>query len=134
MIRPSAAKTELVPLPAAPLGPRAPWPRVLSAFLQTHDSPETRRAYRREVELAFSVLREEMHELTGERLVNYRRQVIDESGWAPGTIARHLAVLRSFLLWAGVVGTHQLSGEIVRMVLKGYRAVVEKPYQVVTEA
>lgn len=106
----------LVPeLLAAPVAPGATWAAAVTAYLDTLDSPHTRRAYVRALDRARVVLdaahlmrpwREELHlaDLTAGGLAAYRRAVL-EADVAPATKAQMLSAVRAFLTWAEAVPT-----------------------------
>ncbi len=110
--------------------------RVLDTWLNTLDSPHTRRAYGRAVREALGAL----GGLAGcddpQALAGWRRQLmgrLDEGELAPASVCLRLAALRSFLRFCRVAGVVRLSDEAIRLTLKSPRALVLKPYNTLSE-
>jgi Phage integrase, N-terminal SAM-like domain len=110
--------SELVPIHRESLAAATPWRRVLDVYLDTLDSPHTRRAYERHVAAALEALEvATLAEVTGEMLAAWRAHVTG-SELALGSQAQSLAALRSFLKWAGLFGAHTLSKDMIGELLK----------------
>jgi site-specific recombinase XerD len=126
--------SELAPIPRAEaLAATTPWRRVLDVYLDTLDSPHTRRAYDRHVAAALDALGvATLAELTGEQLAAWRVHVTG-SELALGSQAQALAALRSFLKWARLFGAHTLSRDMIGKLLKTPGGSVQRPYQVLSE-
>lgn len=131
------------PMPVSTLSVSEPtdkidWRIVLDAFLNTLDSPATKREYRRDVETSMAILGE-LHSLNAVELTRYRDQCMSRlddhaaDHLSPGSVMRHLAAVKSFLRFARLTGQLRLSDEIIRFTLKSPKAVVLKPYQVLSE-
>ncbi len=127
---------ELVKRPRDDLATTVDEERVLTTWLDTLDSPNTRRAYERSVREALAVL----DGLAGcndpQALASWRNslmQRLDAGELAPASVALRLAALRSFLRFCRVAGVVRLSDEAIRLTLKSPRATVLKPYQVLSE-
>jgi integrase/recombinase XerD len=118
----------------APLTLSTDWCTVASAYLDTAtDSPESRRAYRRALQRAFTHCRvQTVAQLTGAMLAAYRAN-ITSSKLSPASQSQALAALRSFLAWAGAMGAHRLASDVIRTALRTPRATVRTPYQVLSE-
>jgi site-specific recombinase XerC len=95
------------------------WAAVVDAYLAAGvDSELTRRAYRRHLYGAFSMLGvQTVNEVSGAALAQLRATVTT-SGLAPNTQAQALAAVRSFLQWSRLLGAHQLSADVVKTALK----------------
>ena len=115
------------------------WRVVLAAFLNTLDSPATRREYQRDIETALAVLGD-LHALTAVALTEYRERCLARlarvaaNHLAPASVVRHLAAVRSFLRFARLTGQLRLPDEVIRFSLKSPKAKVLKPYQVLSAA
>ncbi len=110
--------------------------RVIAAFLRGGiDSTDTRRAYRRHLYDAFALLDvDDVRDLTGERLVGYRAQLLAD-GRGAATHAQALAAVRAFLRWVGGAFHLRLfDSEVLRSTLRAPRVSVVRPYLVLTEA
>ena len=123
------------PQPAVPLTPATPWQAVVAAYLDAAcDSRNTRRAYARHLRDAFTALAvATVDALTGADLAAYRARVT-ASDLSPASQGQALAALRSFLSWAGTLGAHRLSTEVVRKALRTPKAAVLRPYRTLGEA
>lgn len=125
--------SELVPIPRESLAASTSWCRVLDVYLETLDSPHTRRAYERHVASALDALGvATLAEVTGEMLAAWRAHVTG-SELALGSQAQALAALRSFLKWAGLFGAHALSRDMIGELLRTPGGSVQRPYQVLSE-
>src|SRR5215472_2973579 len=129
---------QVVPVRQGEVGALAaatPWPVVVEAFLAAAvDAEHTRRAYRRHLHDALTAIgTPTVAGLTGADLAAWRGTVT-ASTLAPASQAQALAALRSFLAWAGSMGAHRLPGEVVRVALRTPRAIVRRPYHVLTDA
>jgi site-specific recombinase XerD len=107
---------------------------VLDAFLNAAcDSPETRRVYRRAVVSCMTALGvETLAEVSGAALAGYRAGLLQSEG-SPSTKALYLVAVRSFLGWARRFGACALAPDVVAGALRGPRAVVVRPYEVLTD-
>ena len=128
----AAPPSNLIAFPGA--GPEAaPINNVLAAFLDTADSPETRRSYERAIRAALATFNvESLHTLDGTMLAAWRRQVI-ESGGAPNTQKAAVVALRAFLRFARVVGACHLPDDVLRVALKTPKGGVQHAYAVLSE-
>jgi len=126
--------SELAPIPRREaLATTTPWRRVLAVYLDTLDSPHTRRAYERHIAAALEALAvATLAELTGELLAAWRAYVTG-SELALGSQAQSLAALRSFLKWSRLFGAHTLSKDMIGELLKTPGGSVQRPYQVLSE-
>jgi site-specific recombinase XerD len=117
------------------LAASTPWEAVLEAYLDgATDSPSTRRAYGRAVRDALTALEvTTLAELTGAELARYRAAVTASTSHAPASQALALAGLRSFLKWAGIMGAHGMSADVVTLALRTPTSRVRKPYNVLAE-
>jgi site-specific recombinase XerD len=131
-----------MPLPAALPGAVAPpgtgslsWQTVVNAFLDAEsDSPHTRRAYARHLQVALAAAGvTTLDQLTALHLAEHRARVI-AGGLAPASQAQALAALRAFLRWTGVHGAHRLSRDVLDVALRMPRATVRRPYIVLGES
>jgi Phage integrase, N-terminal SAM-like domain len=124
---------ELVSLRSESLAQTTPWRRVLDVYLDTLDSPHTRRSYERHAAAALEALGvATLAELTGEQLAAWRAHVTS-SELALGSQAQALAALRSFLKWSRLFGAHTLPKDMIGELLKTPGGSVQKPYQVLSE-
>lgn len=136
-----------------PHSPGADWSDVAAAFLDTADSANTRRAYKRWLRAAGEWMGvDTVAEVTGTRLLEFRRAVLDSdsqllrlladprpgrrssTALQPASHAQGIAALRAFLMWSRTMGAHQLPAEVVSAALKTPQARVQRPYSVLTEA
>jgi site-specific recombinase XerD len=134
-MRMTLAQTTALSAAAVPaLANVTPWPVAVAAYLDAAiDSPHTRRAYQRHLQAAFSWLDvPSVADITGAQLAAYRDQLTGNC-LAPASQSQALAALRSFLHWAGTVGTHRFSGDVMRAALKTPRGSTKQPYQVLSE-
>ncbi len=112
---------------------------VLEAWLNTLDSKNMRRAYRRSIESALVELGN-LGTLDAVALTEHRQRWVarlDSKGGSrlsPASVARHLSALRSFLHFARLTGQVQLTNDVIDFSLKSPSATVVKPYQVLTVA
>ena len=112
---------------------------VMETWLNTLDSPETHRVYRRVVESAMSELGE-LNTVNAVKLTQYRDQwnkrldLDAPDRLSPASVSLHLAALRSFLRFARITGQLPLPDDVIRFSLKSPKATVIKPYQVFTAA
>jgi site-specific recombinase XerD len=109
---------------------------VLGIWLDTLDSPNTRRAYERSVREAL----EAVGGLAGcndpQALASWRQHLVqrlDAGELAPASVCLRLAALRSFLRFCRVAGVVRLSDEAIKLTLKSPRALVLKPYNTLSE-
>jgi len=116
----------------------ARWRPILDAYLQTLDSPRTQHVYRSAVEHAFQTLCD-LDTITAVTLTNYRdawMKRLDDAHaqpLAPSSVAQHLAALRAFLKFARLTDQFHLSYEVIKFTLKSPRALVIRPYQILTD-
>jgi site-specific recombinase XerD len=110
---------------------------LLAAFLNTLNSPATRRAYKRSVREAFDdlgdvaawspvALTEHKAKWTA-RLDDQRDDCL-----SPSAVSLHLSAVRSFLRFCRITGQTRLTKEMIDFTLKSPSAEVIKPYQVLT--
>jgi site-specific recombinase XerD len=121
--RPAAGRRAAVQPPAGT------WDDLLAAFLAAQDSPATVSIYRRYVG---AFLAHCGHVFTPPTLAAYRASLTDD-GRTPGTHGLILASARSFLRWARLHGAVDLTAEQVTHLLPSPRAVVVRPYQILSE-
>lgn len=111
---------------------------IVEAWLNTLDSENTRRAYRRSLNLALAELGE-LANLDAVALTEHRRAWVarmdanDKTRLSPATVLRHLSALRSFLKFARLTGQVRLPNDVIAFALKLPKATVIKPYEVINE-
>jgi len=111
---------------------------ILEAWLNTLDSANTRRAYRRSMELALADLGD-LATLDAVALTHHRQQWVsrmdakDDTRLSPATVLRHLSALRSFLRFARITSQVRLPNDVIEFALKLPTATVVKPYEILTE-
>lgn len=123
--------------PSNALARVADWGLLLTTWLNTLNSENTRRGYRREVTLAM----EDLGGLTGLTplvLIEYRSKWLARldgtKPLSPASVAHHLAALRSFLVFVRRYASSSISEESIDKALKSPKATVIRPYQVLTIA
>lgn len=111
------------------------WGEVVDVFLAAGcDSAATRRAYAWALRRAFAIMGcASIDEITPHSLALYREVIMD---WqvAPATRKQAIAALRSFLRWTRGYGLHQITADIVDVVLKVPAASSTVPYTILSEA
>ncbi|HEY4690284.1 MAG TPA: tyrosine-type recombinase/integrase, partial [Anaerolineae bacterium] len=121
--------------------PAVPWSVALDPFLNTLNSPQTRRAYRAAIAEAMAALAvESIDEITPPPLTEYRAGLVarlDARGarrLSPSSVALKLAALRAFLKFCRLTGLTRLTAEVIAYTLESPSAKVVKPYDVLTLA
>lgn len=114
------------------------WNTVLDAYLQTMDSQETQRAYRRVISEAMQELGE-LDQLTALSLTHYREECmrrLSEDAAAPlssSSVSQRLAALRSFLKFAVMTGQTGLTYDVIRFTLKSPKVRVVRAYLILSD-
>src|SRR5919205_4658714 len=90
--------------------------RLISVYLRTLTSPQTKRTYNTEIRMFVSFLVGELgrplKEVTVEDLSLYRERLLQ--AYAPATAAKKLAALRRFLTFAYMGGVTRINPEALR--------------------
>ncbi len=109
--------------------------RLLSVYLRTLTSPQTKKTYNTEIRMFLTYLEEELGrelgEVTADDISRYREHVIDR--YAPATAAKKLAALRRFLLFAYMGGVTTVNPEALKFFAKSPRVRQDPAYNVLTE-
>lgn len=120
--------------------PLVDWREALATFLNTLGSPRTAKAYRRAVTEAMDALGvDHVADVTPPLLAEYRGGLVArldadrEDKLSPATVNLKLAGLRQFLNFCRVTGITRLGKDAIAFVLKGPKAEVQKPYEVLNE-
>jgi integrase/recombinase XerD len=121
-----------------PLAPNLPDPqtdRLITLYLRTLTSPQTKRTYNTEIRMFVSYLRgvlgRELEALTAEDVSLYREHLI--GAYATATAAKKLAALRRFLIFTFMTGTTTVNPEALRFFAKSPRVRSDPSYNVLTE-
>ncbi len=106
---------------------------VLSAFLDSLDSPNTRRNYEREVRGALAAMQiNTLDQINGATLAEWRRRVT-ESGLAPASQKVAVAAVRSFLRFARMVEACRLRQDVVSAALKTPKGGKQRAYTILSD-
>lgn len=118
-----------------PINQSLAWSPVLTAYLQTLSSEQTKRAYGKAIKAAMQQLGD-LATLQATQLTAYRDQWVsrlEDTAAQPlsaASISLHLSALRSFLKFARLTGQVPLSNEIIQFCLKSPKVTVVNPYEV----
>jgi site-specific recombinase XerD len=110
--------------------------RLLTTWLDTLDSPATRRNYGAFVREALAGIGGLVNCGNVEALARWRAGLVgrlDAGELSPNTVALALAALRSFLRFAALAGALSLTDEAIKRMLKAPRATVLKPYNILSD-
>ena len=121
--------------PSLASAPSVELERLISTYLRTLSSPQTKKTYNTELGMFARYLREELgkdpQEVTAEDVSLYREHLIDT--YAPATAAKKLAVLRRFLVFTFMSGITTVNPEALRFFAKSPRVGQDPAYNVLTE-
>jgi integrase/recombinase XerD len=124
-----------LPEPLAPNHPDPQTDRLITLYLRTLTSPQTKRTYNTEIRMFVSYLRgvlgRELEALTAEDVSLYREHLI--GAYATATAAKKLAALRRFLIFTFMTGTTTVNPEALRFFAKSPRVRSDPSYNVLTE-
>ena len=125
-----------LPEPLKDTSPTPPDPqRLVSVYLRTLTSPQTRKTYNTELALFLSYLHNEVGKglegLTAEDVSLYREHLIET--YAAATAAKKLAVLRRFLIFTYMAGATTVNPESLRFFAKSPRVRQDSAYNVLTD-
>jgi len=118
------------------------WQEAIEPFLNTLDSPQTRRVYRAAIAEAMPRLAvATIDEITPAMLTTHRAGLVArvdardaKSRLSPASVSLKLAALRSFLKFRRLTGLTRLTIEVITYCLESPSATVVKPYEVLTLA
>ena len=125
---------------SAALVPEVPEPapsaeRLISVYLRTLSSPQTRRTYNTELRMFVGYAEGEwgktLPEVTAEDVSLYREYLI--RSYAPATAAKKLAVLRRFLIFTYMTGVTSVNPDALRFFAKSPKVGQDPSYNVLTE-
>jgi len=109
--------------------------RLLSLYLRTLSSPQTRKTYNTEIRAFLSYLRErlgkKLGEVTAEDISLYREHVT--GAYAPATAAKKLTALRRFLTFTYMGGITRVNPEALKFFAKSPRVRQDPSYNILTE-
>lgn len=109
--------------------------RLISTYLRTLSSPQTKRTYNTELRMFVVYVEGELEkgiqEVTAEDISLYREHLIDT--YAPATAAKKLAVLRRFLVFTYMSGITLVNPEALRFFAKSPRVGQDPAYNVLTD-
>ena len=121
------------PAPSAPA--TQPTERLISIYLRTLTSPQTKKTYNTEIQMFVSYLREnlnkEIEELTAEDLSLYREHLINN--YAPATSAKKLTTVRRFLTFTYMGGATTVNPEALKFFAKSPKVRQDPSYNILTE-
>jgi len=125
---------------SAALVPEVPEPapsaeRLISVYLRTLSSPQTRKTYNTELRMFVGYAEGEwgktLPEVTAEDVSLYREYLI--RSYAPATAAKKLAVLRRFLIFTYMTGVTSVNPDALRFFAKSPKVGQDPSYNVLTE-
>jgi site-specific recombinase XerD len=109
--------------------------RLVSVYLRTLTSPQTKRTYNTEIHMFLTFLKGELSrtlgEVTAEDLSVYREHLLER--YAPATAAKKLATLRRFLTFTYMGGVTSINPEALRFFAKSPKVGQDPSYNVLTE-
>lgn len=109
--------------------------RLISIYLRTLTSPQTKKTYNTEIRMFFRYMGEELRkdlpELTAEDISLYREHLLKR--YAPATAAKKLTVLRRFLIFTYMGGATTVNPEALKFFAKSPRVRQDPSYNVLTE-
>ncbi len=112
-----------------------PTERLISIYLRTLTSPQTKKTYNTEIQMFVSYLREslgkEVDELTAEDLSLYREHLINN--YAPATSAKKLTTVRRFLTFTYMGGATTVNPEALKFFAKSPKVRQDPSYNILTE-
>lgn len=131
MISPTTPPLNIAEVPR--IDPGVPVGRALELFLETTNSPHTRRAYRRNIRNFLQLLGvETLGEIEVGHLVAYRAFVLAADNYATASQSQALVAVRSFLFWAAALDGVKFRMEQLNGLMKVPSSTVLNPYQVLT--
>jgi len=125
---------------SAALVPEVPEPapsaeRLISVYLRTLSSPQTRKTYNTELRMFVGYAEGEwgktLPEVTAEDVSLYREYLI--RSYAPATAAKKLAVLRRFLIFTYMTGVTSVNPDALRFFAKSPKVGQDPSYNVLTK-
>ncbi|MGI8859262.1 MAG: tyrosine-type recombinase/integrase [Rubrobacteraceae bacterium] len=109
--------------------------RLISTYLRTLSSPQTKKTYNTELRMFVGYVEGELEKglqrVTAEDVSLYREHLINL--YAPATAAKKLAVLRRFLVFTYMSGVTAVNPEALRFFAKSPRVGQDPAYNVLTE-
>lgn len=130
-----------LPAPLDPLDSRVPQSattateeRLLSIYLRTLTSPQTKKTYNTEIRMFLAYIRgigKELDRISAEDISLYREHLLKT--YAPATTAKKLAALRRFLVFTYMGGATTVNPEALRFFAKSPRVRQDPAYNVLTE-
>lgn len=112
-----------------------PTERLISIYLRTLTSPQTKKTYNTEIRMFASFLRNELskglEELTVEDLSLYREHLIDN--YAPATSAKKLTTVRRFLTFTYMGGATTVNPEALKFFAKSPKVRQDPSYNILTD-
>lgn len=122
---------ETAPTPAQ----TQPADRLVSIYLRTLTSPQTKRTYNTEINMFLSYLEKELdkvlEETTPEDLSLYREHLINN--YAPATAAKKLTTARRFLTFTYMGGATSVNPEALKFFAKSPKVQQDPSYNILTE-
>jgi len=121
--------------PSLASAPSVELERLISTYLRTLTSPQTKKTYNTElrmfVEYIEGKLEKGLTNVTAEDVSLYREHLINN--YAPATAAKKLAVLRRFLVFTYMTGVTTVNPEALRFFAKSPRVGQDPSYNVLTD-
>ncbi len=115
--------------------PSHPAERLISIYLRTLTSPQTKKTYNTEIRMFLFYLRDELRreigELAAEDLSLYREHLINS--YAPATAAKKLTTVRRFLTFTYMGGATTVNPEALKFFAKSPRVRQDPSYNILTE-
>lgn len=123
------------PTSAAPPATEDPTSRLISVYLRTLTSPQTKKTYNTEIKMFVSYIERELGkalgELTVEDLSLYREHLI--SNYATATSAKKLTTVRRFLTFTYMGGATTVNPEALKYFAKSPKVRQDPSYNILTE-